>query len=118
MKIIEAQPAFLYAVRGDNLHKVGYTKNMPRRFAALQNNCPMPLTVAFFATTTAKAAPKAEWIAHELLAEYYHRNEWFTAPLDVTRAAILTAIAEIEAKLYPNINWFPHGRPLYDAPNL
>ncbi len=118
MKLIEAKPAFIYAIKGGDFYKVGYTGSMPSRIASLQNNCPLELSVAFFATTTAKAAPKAEHAAHCTLAEYLHRNEWFTSPLGVTRAAILAAISAIEAKLYPGINWFPHGRPIYDSPEM
>jgi hypothetical protein len=118
MKIIEAKQSLLYAIKGGALYKVGFTANLPARLAHLQGGSPVALTVAFFAATTAKAAPKAEHAAHMALDEFCDHDEWFRAPLDITRSAILAAIATTEARLYPGINWFPHGRPRYDSPVL
>src|SRR5690242_1796260 len=114
MRVYEAKPAVLYAVKCGPFYKVGYAAEIWSRLQSMQSGNPLTLSVSLVVDTTAKAAPKAEYRAHQALARYRHRDEWFRAPLHVIRAAIVEAIEETEAKVHPDIRWFPKGRPIVD----
>ena len=119
MKSYKADPAVIYVTQcGDfSLYKIGWSAKYSARLQGAQVDNPFALTPQFIVLTTKKAAPKAEWWAKERLVSYLHRGEWYT-DLDRMKEEILRAVTEIEAKLYPGIDWFGDERIAYDRQKL
>lgn len=114
MKTFTAEPACLYAMKAGPFFKLGWTANLVARLQVAQVNCPLEVSVAFYICTTRRVAPKAEYLAKQRLAEFNHRAEWYKAKIWIIRAEVLRAIEETELRIYPGINWFENGRPVYD----
>jgi hypothetical protein len=114
MRVYEAKPAVLYAIKCGPFYKVGYAAEIWSRLQTLQCGNPLILTISLVVDTTAKAAPKAEHRAHLALDRFRHRDEWFRAPLHVIRAAMVAACDAAEEKVHPQVRWFPRGRPVLD----
>lgn len=88
----------LYVIRCGDFYKVGVSYNIEQRIREMQLCNPYPLELALYRTVRTTQVRLVERRVHELLAEWEHGREWFTAPLAQIRAAVKIAMLEAEKR--------------------
>jgi hypothetical protein len=80
---------YLVRTEGAEAFKVGLATDPVQRLVALQTGNPSVLRLAFFVQLPFETAKKVEAAAHELLAQYQRRSEWFVVPVGVRPELVL-----------------------------
>lgn len=84
----QGRGGFIYIIRnGFGHHKIGVSANPNSRVAELQTGSPVRLDIIYAAALDCSGYAIEE-MAHEILARYRLKGEWFNCPLDIAVAAI------------------------------
>lgn len=84
----------IYAIRSGEYIKVGMTGSLERRLEDMRLFNPHPISVVLYRTVDAAYARMIEKRLHEMLREWHHSREWFTAPVEEIRKSVKLAICE------------------------
>lgn len=91
----------IYVAECGDFIKVGIAKCIIKRWSAFACDNPYHTRLVAYRTIRADGAHLAERKAHERLAPYHHRNEWFQCDAETARKAINWAVSAVKSQPLP-----------------
>lgn len=89
-----SQRRYIYVFQSGKFLKVGMAKDWQARLTEARLMNPHGITLVMRRAVRRNVVCDIERRIHEMLSPWLHGREWFTAPLETVRAAVIEAVAE------------------------